>query len=305
MIRTIVGTLAVTLALSTGLLAQAQIKVIKKPAPEAGPGEVVVYKWWSSWGLRDDPPNQYPLGISTHKTEADAVAAAKTHIAGTSANGSLAVTHYLIEGEPELRNAMVVRGEQAKDMLGKVKEAKKAVDDAQKVAKGDAPLLKATERKLGDTIKEYKAMVEQSYRQASEVKRTVTGGVATLTDAQFREVNGLIDQYNREVDDFRSAMGGDFDLGFSPLPRMRQQPETTSDPEAKEYWVSHRALFPHSGKPPTNWNDEFVGPYTLNEAREIQESRGGSSWNKKDSSGKVVDEFRIVRSVNGKIEVIK
>ncbi len=74
-------------------------------APEVKAGQTVVYETWtSSWGLRDDPPDQYPLGITTHKKEAEARAAAEAHMARTRDNGSLAVTHYLIEGEPTVQD---------------------------------------------------------------------------------------------------------------------------------------------------------------------------------------------------------
>ncbi len=227
--RTIANILAVILLAASASRAHAQIKIDKKPAPAVGPDEVVVYTWTSSWGLRDDPPNEYPLGITTHKTEAEAVAAAKAHIARTAGNRDFAVTHYLIEGEPSLRNKMVVRAHAAKELLDRVKEAKKAVDDAKKVAKGDEPLFKAAERKLGDTVKEYKDMVAKSYQQAVDVKKTLTGGVASLTDAKFRQVNGLIDQYNREIKDFQSVMGKDGNLGFSPMTRV-EPPKAEAEP---------------------------------------------------------------------------
>lgn len=235
--RTIIGILAVFLFLSGTSRAHAQIKIDKKPAPAVGPDEVVVYTWTSSWGLRDDPPNKYPLGIATHKTEAEAVAAAKAHMARTTGNGWLAVTHYLIEGEPSVRNKMADRTEKAEELLDRVKEAKKAVDEAKKVAKGEEPLLKASERKLGDTIKEYKGMVEKSLGQVTEVKKTLTGGVASLTDAKFREVNGLIDQYNREVQGFQAVMGKNAKLGYSPLARVSASPPPAPQPEKKLCYI--------------------------------------------------------------------
>src|SRR5947209_3239761 len=49
-----------------------------------------------------------------------------------------------------------------KGLLKRLKEAKAAVDRARKTAKGTKRNLKAKERKLGDTIKEYKDMVSKS-----------------------------------------------------------------------------------------------------------------------------------------------
>jgi hypothetical protein len=106
---------------------------------------------------------------------------------------------------------------QGGDLLSRLKAAKDAVDRAQKIEKGDDSLLKAKERTLGDTIREYLDMVGKSYGQAIQAKKTLTGGVAALTDAKMREVNGLIDRYNRELQDFQSVMGKAAKPGFSPL----------------------------------------------------------------------------------------
>lgn len=232
----LISLVAVVVLLAVSDPAHAQIKVVKKPAPQVGPDEVLVYTWTSSWGLRDDPPDKYPLGIATHKTEAEAVSAAKSHIARTAGNGNLAVTHYLIEGEPSVRNKIVVRAQEAKDLVTRLKEAKEAVDHAQKVDKGEASVFEAKERKLGDTIKEYKDMVAQSYRQAVEAKKTLTGGVAALTETKMRQVNGLIDQYNREVQDFQGVMGKAADLGFAPLARAEPPDPKNARAEVVGTW---------------------------------------------------------------------
>ncbi len=200
--------------------ANAQIRFEEKPAPKVGPDEEVVYIWTSSWGLRDDPPNKYPLGIATHKTKAEAEKAAKAHIAETKGNGSLAVTHYLIEGEPRVQNKFAARVAKAKELMTQLKEAKSAVDHAKKVAEEDEPLLKAAERKLGDTIKEYKEMVRQSLDRITETKKTMVSGVAAQTDIQFAKVNGLIDQFNSEVTEFQSVMGKSANLGFATMARV-------------------------------------------------------------------------------------
>jgi len=295
--RTIFSILSVLLFLAAPSRAHAQIKIDKKPAPAVGPDEVVVYTWTSSWGLRDDPPNKYPLGIATHKTEAEAVAAAKAHIARTAENGNLAVTHYLIEGEPSVRNKMAVLAEKAKELLDRVKEAKKAVDEAKKVAKGEEPLLKASERKLGDTIKEYKDMLKKSLDQVTEAKKTLTSGVASLSDAKFRQVNGLIDQYNREVQGFHAVMGKDSPLGFSPVervqpPKVEQPKEETPKANVKEYKVQYRWL----DRPYKEWqgggigNIRNEGPYTLEEARIVLKKMA----DQQSAPGSYAAEFRIV-----------
>ena len=113
--------------------AHAQIKVVKKPAPAVGPDEEVVYdRWVSSWGTRSDPPDQYPLGFTVHKTLEAARAAAEAHIARTAGHGAWAVTQYLIVGEPSVRKKKNPRDDDtlAGDLLARLKQAKAAVDES-------------------------------------------------------------------------------------------------------------------------------------------------------------------------------
>jgi hypothetical protein len=238
-----VGLVSTVFLLSVSVSTHAQIKVVKKPATAVGPDEEVVYdSWTSSWGLRDDAPDKYPLGISTHKTEAEAVAAAKAHIAKSAGNGDLAVTHYLIEGEPSVRKKSAEQVKQAVELLERLKQAKEAVDQAKKVAKGEASVFQAKERKLGDTIKEYKDMVGQSYRQIVETKKTMTGGVASLSEAKFREVNGLIDKYNRDVQGFEGVMGGDANLGYSVMARVEPYDSQKARMEIIGTWKGNHSV---------------------------------------------------------------
>src|SRR5437879_3499679 len=82
--------------------ANAQIKVVKKPA-QAGPDDTVVYDtWWVSWGLTND--KDYPMGIKRFSSEAEARSAAQAMINRTRGNGFWAITHVLIEGEPSVRS---------------------------------------------------------------------------------------------------------------------------------------------------------------------------------------------------------
>lgn len=218
--RTALGIFIIFLILSFEGTLQAQIKIVKKPAPALGPDDYVIYSWTSSWGTKSDAPDKYPLGFTVHKTEDEAVIAAKAHMARTAGNGIDAVTHYLIEGEPKVRNKMADRIDKAKAISTRLREAKAAVDAANKDQKGEPSQRVAKERTLGDTIKEYKEMVAQSFRQAVDAKTIVTDGVAGLTDAKTRRVNGLIDEYNRELQDFDSIMDSKSGLGFSPMARI-------------------------------------------------------------------------------------
>jgi hypothetical protein len=115
------------------------------------------------------------------------------------------------------------------DLLTRLNEAKEAIDHARRVIRGKASMVRANERSLADTIKEYEDMVAQSYRQVVRAKETLTGGVAALTDAKFREVNGLIDRYNREIQDYQGVMGNSASLGFSPMARV----EPRTDPSTR------------------------------------------------------------------------
>lgn len=206
---------------------QAQIKVIEKPAPEVGPDDTVVYTWTSSWGFRDDPRDKYPLGTATHKTKSEAVAAANAHIARTAGNGGEAVTHYLIVGEPSVRLKLAVRAEKAKEVRDKVKQAKKPVEKAVKDAAEDGSssfrrALRTSERQLADVIIEYKDIISESYKQATEAKKTLTGNVSSLSKEKLKQVNDLIDQYNRELEDFRSVMGKDYSIELTSLERFEE-----------------------------------------------------------------------------------
>jgi hypothetical protein len=189
--------------------AQAQRIVVKKKlAPDVKAGQIVVYETWTcSWGLRDDPPDAYPLGISTFKTEAAARAAADAHMARTSGNGSLAVTHYLIEGEPtvkDLAEEVKKSAEAGKEALDRMKEAKEAVDKARETREKG---LTAEERKRGDTIKEYGDALKGAYDRVMTLKRDMTSMTGTIAERQFRNVNNLIDSFNRSRNDFAQTAG--------------------------------------------------------------------------------------------------
>jgi len=122
--------------------------------------------------------------------------------------------------------------EQGKELLLRLKAAKKAVERAKEVEKGEKSVFNVAERKLTDTIKEYKDMVAQSYRQAVEAKKTLTTGVQSQSTAKFLEVNLLIDRYNRQVTDFQSVMGKSKEFEYSPLART-QLPDEKSTPTPK------------------------------------------------------------------------
>lgn len=126
--------------------------------------------------------------------------------------------------------------EQSGNLLSRLKEAKEQVDRAKRIADGNESIVSAAERKLGDTIKEYRDMAAESYRRAVDAKKTLANGVAELADTNLREVNGLVDKYNGELKDFKAVMAGSAGLGLAPLERA-VPPEATED-EVVGTWVT-------------------------------------------------------------------
>lgn len=112
----------------------------------------------------------------------------------------------------------------ARAILNRIIEAKKAVDRAKKVAKGDEPLLKASERKFGDAIKEYKDLVVGAFQRATELKKTLTEGVGGMTEARFKQATEAVQRYNRLVENYQSATGRDGRLGYTTMTPPRRQP---------------------------------------------------------------------------------
>ena len=187
------------------------IKVVKKPAPALGPDDYVVYDHWvSSWGLRDDPPDVYSLGVAGHPTVDAATAAAKAHMARTAGNGALAVTHYLIEGEPSIRSrkgpSLPDDKRAETDALSKLdKDAKESVF---KVLKGD----------LENLFRKKNQDVKDAYRRAKVAKEFVVRNVDRIAEDDFNRVNGLINSYNSMKDQYASdELNPTY---FAALPRM-------------------------------------------------------------------------------------
>ena len=82
---------------------------------------------------------------------------------------------------------------QAKEMLDKLKEAKEAVDKARKGPE---------ERKPGDTLKEYRDRLKDTYQNAMNAKQNLTSMTGNIARKQFQEVNNLIDRFNQTRTDF-------------------------------------------------------------------------------------------------------
>lgn len=96
------------------------------------------------------------------------------------------------------------------DLLSRLRDAKDAADRA--VRNGTDDLARA--------IRDYKQAVEDAYRRIKDFERDLVGGTQELQEKRFREVNSLVDRYNRQVADFQSVMGPSVPLGYKPLPRF-------------------------------------------------------------------------------------
>lgn len=91
--------LAILFLHSNSLLAQIAYEHGEDAA--AGPGERIIYKYETYWGLRDDPPKQYSMGPGgPFVTKSEAEKQLSDKIASTKKNGYWAVTHGLIKRVP-------------------------------------------------------------------------------------------------------------------------------------------------------------------------------------------------------------
>lgn len=238
-----------TLASLASDVAWAQIKVVKKPPPPLGPDQYVVYDHWvSSWGLRDDPPDEYPMGITGHRTLAEATAAAQAHMNRTRGNGYWAVTHYLIEGEPSVRSKQGPSFPDAEHLEKDVLAAIRGTDQNQRQAT-DSPLdsSDAQDKLFYDTFKSLNKVltkdalaalrgkansVSAAYRRANEAKKLLVRNVDRLNEQNFQRINGLIGEYNGLVDTYsREDPGREY---FAALPRI--QPVGTEFVERLKPW---------------------------------------------------------------------
>ena len=122
-------------------------------------------------------------------------------------------------------------------LLAAVIEAKQAVDRAKKVAKGEEPLLKAAERKLGDALKEYKDAVAGAYQRAVDAKKTLTEGVGGLTDAKFKQATAAVDRYNGLVRDYEAKAGSGLGSAAMDAPTAPRRMLTLAMPGGKQLIV--------------------------------------------------------------------
>jgi hypothetical protein len=118
--------------------------------------------------------------------------------------------------------------DRATELLDRIRELPDKIELAKRIAEGKS-FLRAKERELGDTVKEYKDMLKKSFDEIMESKKILTNGVDKLTAVQMARVNGLIDQYNAAGTSFQQVMGRDSDSQFSRLPHLEQPQEKKAD----------------------------------------------------------------------------
>lgn len=222
------------LCLSLIIVGQAQSQDIRtrtQPAPSHNENQEVVYDSWTLYGALRDDKEASVLG-STCKTKDEAMAKAKKWLAENHAVNKPTDFTYLkfveVVGEATLKEKSTKakteeRDEEARKLLERVKFAKDDYEKAKKAAIKE--LEEAADRKLGDTIKEYGKMVDATYGRVKDAKKLITGDVRKLNDKTFRDVNTLIDQFNREVTSYRNLMGSSRPLGFNTIDRVEKPKE--------------------------------------------------------------------------------
>jgi hypothetical protein len=82
----------------------------------------------------------------------------------------------------------------------------------------------ASERKLGDTLKEYADKVKTAYEDIRKLTAGMKFMTGSITQKQFDDVNKLIDSYNKYqgvVDNYRSSVPGTKLASVPALPRVK------------------------------------------------------------------------------------
>lgn len=122
-------------------------------------------------------------------------------------------------GKPDKDKAQVPKDGEKKggDSLARLRSAKDAV--ALAIRSSPAELVHK-ELLLREAIDDYKQAVADTFRRIREFEKTLLGGTQEMQEARFREINALVDRYNRQVNEFQAVMGPAGGLGYKPLPRF-------------------------------------------------------------------------------------
>lgn len=115
------------------------------------------------------------------------------------------------------------------DILKRLRTTATAV--ALAIRQGAADLAKK-EILLREAIDDYKQAVADTFRRIKEFEKTLVGGTQEMQEARFREINALVDRYNRQIADFQAVMGPKETLGYKPLPRFQPPAPKNNDAAA-------------------------------------------------------------------------
>jgi hypothetical protein len=129
----------------------------------------------------------------------------------------------LMESSPDKPTALVVR---KKIRGGSYVDSDKRKQRDKKLAEGYANEVahklrkEMKERKPGSSLQEFSRRIADGYRNAAAATKHLTSLTGDITQKQFRDVNNLIDSYNRTRSDFRDKAGSDGAAALSAFPQL-------------------------------------------------------------------------------------
>src|SRR5262249_36943325 len=99
------------------------------------------------------------------------------------------------------------------------------------------------ERRFLDNLKEYKAAIQDAWRRVSDARKTLVSGTQMIMQKDFRDMNNLIADFNREADTYNAVARS---AGLETVEGI--PPVTTSIKFQEPNNVDVRPLFSLSGK---------------------------------------------------------
>lgn len=195
---------------------------------------------------------------SSFKTLAEAKADAQRRIAQNPNQGNDWDIHtVLIEGEDAKPKKAEPDEKDKEKQGGDLLKRLRAARELERPPLGPGTL----DPVLAQVIEEYKKAVEDAYRRIKKFEETLLDGTQEMQEQRFREINKLVDQYNRQVNEFRAVMGPTVPLGFKPMPHF----ETPT--AARAQTRDESAPDEETPRPPAQkfklYTAQNVGGYTL------------------------------------------
>ncbi len=196
------------------------VRVVDKP----GDGQ------WTVSFSRKDGPNTFELDTFC-KTKAEALQEAerlKAWSNGMAADSSWRLAVILIEGE-DARDPGRPRGNE-------VPRVRDPLDTVANLNQRTRELWRDTDETLRKVLENSKQDVDHAAKRVKELKEYLVRNVDKLNDDNFKQINGLIDEYNGKVDRYRAGPGGE---SFSLYPRMN--PVTPQSMQKVKKWQQAKA----------------------------------------------------------------